>query len=77
MALQTYDICESNDPITDGNGVVTSSRFPSFTQTSGQCRRTIMGIMDRALKIWINEMAVSSGGQRSLDGIHFILLALS
>jgi hypothetical protein len=77
VVLQTYDICETNDPITDGNGVVTSKRFPSYTQTTGQCRRTIIGITDRALKIWINEMAVSSGGQRSLNGIHFILLILS
>ncbi len=70
-SLVVYDICNTNDRITDINGVITSPSYPSYQQTNNECRREILGIQDRALKIWLNEMAVSSGGQRSLDGMYF------
>jgi hypothetical protein len=71
-SVKIYDICDTNEAIADINGVVTSTKFPSFTQTVAECRRSLIGIQDRVLKIWINEMAVSSGGQRSSNGITFI-----
>jgi hypothetical protein len=72
--LQTYDICDTNNPISNFNGVVISPGFPRFEQKLNECKRTISGVQDRVLKIWINEMVVSSGGQRTLDGIKFILI---
>ncbi|CAF0929763.1 unnamed protein product [Rotaria sordida] len=66
-SITTYDICDTNNPIGNIHGVVTSPSFPTYKQTTNECRRTIIGIQDRILKIWINEMALSSGGQRLSD----------
>ncbi|CAF4600407.1 unnamed protein product, partial [Rotaria sp. Silwood1] len=66
-SITTFDICDTNNPIASIHGVVTSPNFPTYKQTNNECRRPLMGIMDRIAKIWINEMAVSSGGQRSSD----------
>jgi hypothetical protein len=55
-----YDICETNNSIADINGIVISPDFPMYRQTTTECKRTMMGVRDRVLKIWINEMAISS-----------------
>jgi hypothetical protein len=70
--LQVFDICETYDPISDFNGVVISPAFPDFNQTDNECRREIVGVQDKVLKIWINEMDLSSGGQRNSDGKRFL-----
>jgi hypothetical protein len=67
-SIQMYDICDTTTPIVSVNGIVTSPSFPTYTQTNNECNRSIIGIQDRVLKIWINEMAVSTGGVRSLNG---------
>jgi hypothetical protein len=75
--IQTYDICDTNNNITDVNGIVISPDFPNFQSTTAVCKRTIVSVLDRMLKIWINELAVSSGGQRALNGRNLIILFFS
>ncbi|CAF3390063.1 unnamed protein product [Rotaria sp. Silwood1] len=65
--LQMYDICDTNNSIAGFHGIVSSPDFPRYTQTSNECQREIVGIRDRVLKIWLNEMAISSGDQRTLN----------
>ncbi|CAF2721674.1 unnamed protein product [Rotaria sp. Silwood2] len=65
--ITTYDICDTNDLIGNIHGIVTSPSFPTYKPATNECRRTLVGITDRMIKIWINEMAVSSGGQRRSD----------
>ncbi|CAF1053199.1 unnamed protein product [Rotaria sp. Silwood1] len=65
--ITTYDICDTNNPIASIHGIVTSPNFPTYKQTNNECRRTLLGITDRIAKIWINEMAISSGEQRRSD----------
>jgi hypothetical protein len=72
--VKTYDICDTMENITDIHGVVISPKFPTYEQTNNECKKTIVGVQDRVLKIWINELAVSSGGQRLLNGIKFTIL---
>ena len=57
--LETYSICETNGSIANINGVVISPNFPTYIQIYDECKTTIIGIRDRVLKIWINEMALS------------------
>jgi hypothetical protein len=66
--LNTYNICDGNDNIESFNGVITSPSFPSYAQTKNECKRSLPAIQDKVLKIWINEMYIASGGQRSLTG---------
>lgn len=75
--IQTYDICDTNNNIRDINGIVVSPNFPTFQPTNNECKRTIVDIQDRVLKIWINELAVSSSGVRNSQGIYFIQLFFS
>ncbi|UJR25447.1 hypothetical protein I4U23_006794 [Adineta vaga] len=65
--IRTYDICDTNNDIADFSGIVTSPGYPSYKQTNGVCKRSLIGIQDRVLKIWINQMAVGSDGQRSAN----------
>ena len=73
-SLATFDICSTIDIIGNFNGVVTSPSFPNYKQTNGECSRTILAIQDRILKIWINEMAISSGVQSSSNRMYSIML---
>ncbi|CAF1590263.1 unnamed protein product, partial [Rotaria magnacalcarata] len=36
-------------------------------QANNECRRRIQVVNDSALKIWINEIAISSGGQKRIS----------
>ncbi|CAF0789376.1 unnamed protein product [Adineta ricciae] len=63
-SLIIYGICNTTDRITDTNGILISPNFPNYQQTNKECKREIVGIHDRALKIWINEMAIASDNQR-------------
>lgn len=74
IVLSKFDICEDDNDIQGVNGVVVSPNFPSFQPTNKECKRTIVGLNDRILRIWLNELAVASNGQRSLLGIYFIEL---
>ncbi|CAF1605813.1 unnamed protein product, partial [Adineta ricciae] len=65
--IRTYDICDTNSDIADFNGIITSPGFPTYKQSNGICKRSILGVPDRVLKIWINEMATATGGQRNID----------
>ncbi len=76
-AINVYDICETNDDIRNFNGIITSTNFPTFQQTNKECKRAVIDIQDRVLKIWLNELAIPSGGQRILNGINFIILFFS
>ncbi|CAF0750564.1 unnamed protein product [Adineta steineri] len=71
--LVVYDICDTNKQITDINGIVISPNFPSYQQTNKECQREILGIHDRALKIWINELAISSNTPVKSDKPDFII----
>jgi hypothetical protein len=73
-SLPVFDICETNNPIADFHGVVISPSFPNYTQTNNECRREIVGVQDKVLKIWLNEMDLSSGGQRNSNGRNYFLL---
>jgi hypothetical protein len=75
-AVTTYDICGSDDQIADIHGIITSTNFPTFTEVLNECKKTIVDVQDRMLKIWINELNVPSGGQRHLNGRIFIKLFL-
>jgi hypothetical protein len=65
--LNVYDICEKNNSIRDFNGVIISPNFSNYTQTNNECKRDIIGINARSLKIWINEMSISSDSQYHLN----------
>ncbi|CAF4125312.1 unnamed protein product, partial [Adineta steineri] len=64
--ITMYDICDTNAPIANVNGVVTSPNFPTYKQTNTECKRSLVGMTNRVLKIWMNEMAISSDDVRSL-----------
>ncbi|CAF4034192.1 unnamed protein product, partial [Rotaria magnacalcarata] len=68
-SVPTYDICDTNNPIDNMHGIISSPSFPNYRQTTNECKRRLNGVLDRILKIWINEMAISSGGQRHSDVI--------
>ena len=70
-SLKVYNICDTATDIKNFHGVITSPNFPSYKQTNDECKVKIDGILDRVLKIWINELAVGSGGQRQLSGKSF------
>ncbi|CAF0779245.1 unnamed protein product [Didymodactylos carnosus] len=59
--LLTYDVCQSSDMITAFNGLLTSPGFPKYQTVNPECKRPIETVRDKAVKIWINEMATSSG----------------
>ena len=73
-SLATFDICNTDDVIGNFNGVVTSPSFPNYKQTNSECARTILGIQDRVLKIWINEMAISSSVKSSSNRMYSFML---
>lgn len=66
--LKVYNICDSQTDLKGFHGVITSPNFPSFKQTNDECRVKIDGILDRVLKIWVNELAIGSGSQRHSTG---------
>lgn len=70
--VKLYDVCTTQTDIKDIHGLVTSPNFPSYKQTNDECQVKITSIQDRVLKIWINELAIASGGQRHLTGKSFV-----
>lgn len=73
LTLPIYNICEANNSINDMHGIVSSPNFPQYQQTNNECQREMFGVRDHALKIWINELSIASSGQRTSNGIDFIL----
>ncbi|CAF1519079.1 unnamed protein product [Adineta ricciae] len=71
--IQTYNVCDNNTNIGAFNGIITSPSFPLYKQINGICKRSILGIQDRVLKIWINEILVSTDGQRRINGEDFFV----
>ncbi|CAF2070883.1 unnamed protein product [Rotaria magnacalcarata] len=67
--VRTYDICDTNSSIASMNGIISSPNFPSYQQTANECKRRLNGVLDRILKIWINEMTISNSDQRHSDVI--------
>ncbi|CAF0759624.1 unnamed protein product [Didymodactylos carnosus] len=65
--LVTYDICASSDIITGFNGLLVSPGFPKYQTVTPECKRVIIPMREKALKIWINEMAISSGNFRTTN----------
>ncbi|UJR11032.1 hypothetical protein I4U23_015216 [Adineta vaga] len=60
-SLKVYNICETNDTISDINGIIISPGFPSYERTNGECRRSlVIARKDQVLKIWLNEIDLSS-----------------
>ncbi|UJR23452.1 hypothetical protein I4U23_026456 [Adineta vaga] len=66
-SLIIYDICNTTNQIENMNGILISPNFPNYERTNIECKREIRGILDKALKIWINEMAIASNNQRTTE----------
>lgn len=68
--LKVYNICETNNPIQDFYGIITSPNYPNYITTTNECQTIITGIETSAIKIWINEISIASDGPRDLSGSH-------
>jgi len=65
--LTQMGICDSTDDFFAFNGVITSPGFPTYSKTTNECKRTLIGPTESIIKFWINEMSIAAGSARSLS----------